>query len=48
MSHFYTENDKTRSNFNKNFFAAVKERLFKTRKSKAIKPCSSLFVLISK
>ena len=30
MSHFYTEDDKTRINFNKNFFVTVKETLFKT------------------
>ena len=33
MSHFYIEDDKTRSNFNKNFFAAVKETLFRNRRA---------------
>ena len=30
MLHFYTEDDKTGSDFNENYFGAVKERLSKT------------------
>jgi len=44
MSYFYIEDDKIGSNFNKNFFGAVKETLSKTGRAGLNRPAlHSLF-----